>query len=77
LLEQTNPNLAWFSKSLRNLDLRQSIASLQTRGKNESKEARENSEEERDTSQETIRTIHEGMAEEKAHGSGRKEVPMP
>jgi hypothetical protein len=45
--------------------------------KDESKQARENSEEERDTSQETIRTIHEGMAQEKAHGSGRKEVPMP
>jgi len=42
-----------------------------------SKQARENSEEERDTSQETIRTIHEGMAQEKAHGSGRKVVPMP
>jgi hypothetical protein len=45
--------------------------------KQASKQARENSEEERDTSQETIRTIHEGMAQEKAHGSGRKVVPMP
>jgi hypothetical protein len=45
--------------------------------KDEGKQPRENSEEERDTSQETIRTIHEGMAQEKAHGSGRKEVPMP